>query len=125
MLKHIIRNPNKNLNQNIIKSYNKNNLFKRSLCNLEYNHYYDYNNDEDLYIEKINYDNKKKYFSITKHPYYLDEDYIEENYFKKLKKINIICESTRSKCFNCHSTGLTYNGLKYDLCKLCNGNGIY
>ena len=89
MLKHIIRNSNKNLNQNIMKNYNKNNLFKRSLCNLEYNHYYydhDNNNDEDLFIEKINYNAKKKYLTITKHPYYLDEEYIKENYFKKFKK---------------------------------------
>ena len=132
MFKHIIRNPNKNLNQNIIKNYNKYNLFKHSLCNLalDNNHFnYDnYDNNEDLFIEKVKYDNKKKYFSITKQPYYLDKDYIKENYFKKLKKIKkieLICESTGNKCFNCHGSGYTFNGLSYDLCILCNGNGMY
>ena len=132
MIKHIIRNSNKNLNQNIIKNYNKNNLFKRSLCNLALNNYYDnydnYDNDdnnEDLFIEKIKYDNKKKYFSITKQPYYLDEDYIKKIYFEKLKKINIICESSGSKCFKCNDTGYILNNFKYDLCPLCNRNGIY
>ena len=122
MLKHIV----KNLNQNIIKNCN-NNLFKRSLCNLALdNKYFEYyNNNEDLFIEKINYDTKKRYLSITKQPYYLDEDYVEENYFEKLKKTHIICESSGSKCFNCDGTGLTFNGFKYDLCSLCNGNGIY
>jgi len=138
MLKHIV----KNLNQNIIKNCN-NNLFKRSLCNLAldnkyFEYYNDYNdnnnnnnnnnNNEDLFIEKINYDTKKRYLSITKQPYYLDEDsndIVEENYFEKLKKTHIICESSGSKCFNCHGTGLTFNGFKYDLCSLCNGNGIY
>lgn len=121
MLKHIIKSLNKN--------YNKNNLFKRSLCNLalddKYFQYYNDNNDENLFIDKITYDTKKRYLTITKQPYYLDEDYIKENYFKKLKKMNMIYESSGSKCFNCHGTGFTFNGLKYDLCNLCNGNGIY
>tara|TARA_X000001036_G_C20247715_1_gene630816 strand:- start:1 stop:393 length:393 start_codon:yes stop_codon:yes gene_type:complete len=130
MFKHIIRNSNKN------------NLFKRSLCNLaldnnhfQYNNYDNYDNydnddnndnNEDLFIEKIKYDNKKKYFSITKQPYYLDEDYnIKKNYFEKLKKINIICESSGSKCFKCNGIGYVLNKFNYDLCPLCNGNGIY
>tara|TARA_B100001093_G_scaffold278358_1_gene266073 strand:+ start:914 stop:1294 length:381 start_codon:yes stop_codon:yes gene_type:complete len=126
MLKHIIKSLNKNCN--------KNNLFKRSLCNLaldnKYFQYYnndnnDYNNNENLFIEKVNYDTKKRYLIITKHPYYLDEDYVKENYFEKLKKMNIIYESSGSKCFNCHGTGLTFNGFKYEICSLCNGNGIY
>ena len=124
MLKHIIKSLNKNCN--------KNNLFKRSLCNLALdNKYFQYynndndNNNENLFIEKINYNTKKRYLTITKQPYYLDEDYIKENYFQKLKKMNIICESSGSKCFICDGTGLTFNGLKYDVCSLCNGNGIY
>jgi hypothetical protein len=127
MLKHIIKSLN--------KSYNKNNLFKRSLCNLalddKYFQYYNDSNDENLFIDKINYDTKKRYLTITKQPYYLDEDYIKENYvkenyFEKLKKMNMICESSGSKCLNCNGSGYILNKkLKYDLCGLCNGNGIY
>ncbi len=126
MLKYIVKNFNenivKNFNKNIVKNFYKNNLFKRSLCNLAFN------NNEDLFIEKINYDTKIKYLTTTKQPHYLekDYDYIEENFFEKLKKLDIICESTGSKCINCNGTGYILNKfLEYDLCRLCNGNGIY
>ena len=127
MLKYIVKNLNKNLNKN---------LFNRSLCNLALDNKYlhniiddmndiNINNDinEDLFIEKINYNVKKKYLTITKQPYYLDEDYIKENY--KYKKTHMICESLGSKCYICDGKGMVFNGINYDICSLCNGNGIY
>ena len=123
MFKHIMKSLNKNCN--------KNNLFKRSLYNLALdNKYFQYynndNNNENLFIEKINYHVKKRYLTITKQPYYLDENYVKENYFEKFKKMNMIHESSGSKCFNCNGIGYILNtNLKYDLCNLCNGNGIY
>ena len=83
MFKHIMKSLNKNCN--------KNNLFKRSLYNLALdNKYFKYynndNNNENLFIEKINYHVKKRYLTITKQPYYLDENYVKENYFEKFKK---------------------------------------
>ena len=101
---------------------NKFNFIKSYYCNLAVN-FDDCNNYDDLFIEEIKYDNIKKYFYETKKPYYLDDFYIKE---KNMEKMNIICESTGSKCILCNGTGYNLNEyLKYDLCKLCNGNGIY
>ena len=112
---------------NMLKICNKNNSFRRSLCNLAVNNNYFnyYDNNEDLFIEKLNYDKNKKCLTITKKPYYLDENYIK-NYFEKNEKLDIICENLGNKCFNCDGTGYILNKkLNYDLCKICNGNGIY
>ena len=96
-----------------INNFNKNNLFKRSLCNLAINNDY-------LFIEKINYHIKKKYLTITKKPYYLDEDFKIED-FKKMHN----CLDSGNICIICNGNGYILNkNLKYDVCKFCNGSGI-
>ena len=107
-------NNNYHENHNDYDDYNNDNF-----------HDYDDYNNKDLFIEKVNYNNVKKYFTITKEPYYLDEDYIKKYNFEKFKKIDIICENVGSKCFNCNGSGYILNEImKYDKCTICNGTGL-
>ena len=113
---------NKSYKLNFIKSYFCNLAVNCDNCD-NCNNYDNYINYDDLFIEEIKYNSIKKYFYETKKPYYLDDFYIKE---KNMEKINIICESTGSKCILCNGTGYNLNEyFKYDLCKLCNGNGMY